>query len=288
MNDELAVVDTLRGLSVLGVDAAEECLLQQEQVSCPVVHHFGPGIYIREVHMPAGAFAIGHRQKFEHVNVLLKGRVMMVNADGTTIELAAPLMFVGKPGRKVGYIMEDMVWQNIYATEERDIEKLEATFLDKSQAWEHYSKAHALSLAAAKEADRVDFELMLSQVGFSKETADEQSFNTSDQIPMPAGSWKVKTGASPIHGTGIFLTSDVESGEILGPALIDGMRTPLGRYTNHSATPNARMEMLDNGDIQLVTTRKINGCSGGLDGEEVVVDYRQVLSLAGIPCIGES
>lgn len=265
-------------LGMMGVQESEKLLLQHEQAACPVVHHFGPGIYIRELFIPAGTYAIGHRQKHEHVNVMLKGRVIMVNDDGSTQELTAPLMFIGKPGRKVGYVVEDMVWQNIYATNERDITKLEAFFLDKSPAFEEHTTHHALTYDTR--TDQEDFELMLRDTGFDAETVHEQSINMDDQIPMPAGSWRVKTGPSSIHGTGVFVTSNVLPGEILGPARIGGKRTPLGRYTNHSAKPNARMELLPNGDVQLVTTQALNGCRGGLDGDEVTIDYRQAISLA--------
>ena len=31
----------------------ESAFLKEEQVDCPVTHHFGPGVYIREVLLPA-------------------------------------------------------------------------------------------------------------------------------------------------------------------------------------------------------------------------------------------
>jgi hypothetical protein len=120
-------------------------MLKHDQADCPVVHHFGPGVYMREVKIPAGALAVGHHQNFDHMNVLLKGRLTVVNDDGSTSELAAPMMFVGRPGRKIGYIHEDVVWLNIYATDETDIEKLEATLVTKSQAvLEHQAKMEVL------------------------------------------------------------------------------------------------------------------------------------------------
>jgi hypothetical protein len=282
--NEIALIlgEAMRGLTAQGIDHAEETMMAQEQAYCPVVHHFGPGIYIREVSMAAGLFAIGHMQTQEHVNVMLKGRVLMLNEDGSTKELVAPLMFTGKPGRKIGYIFEDVVWQNIYATEERDVEVLESMFLDKSAVWQDLNTRRLEAKRGDHVADRDDFLRMLNESGFTAHTVQQQTENTVDQCPMPQGSWKVKTGQSPIQGTGIFLTTHAEDNEVLGPARINGMRTPLGRYTNHSVNPNARMELLSNGDIQLVTTHRIFGCTGGLDGDEVTIDYRQALRLHGI------
>ena len=84
---------------------AEKELLQHPQVDCPVVHHFGPNLCIRELFMPAGTLAIGHRQKFEHMNIMLSGKVMIIDEQGNTNVLTAPMIFVGKPGRKIGYVL---------------------------------------------------------------------------------------------------------------------------------------------------------------------------------------
>jgi hypothetical protein len=279
----------MRSMVVNGIGAAEESMLAQEQAPCPVNHYFGPGIYIREVSMGAGLFAIGHKQTKEHVNIMLKGRVLMLNEDGSTAELVAPLMFTGKPGRKMGYILEDVVWQNIYATEERDVQVLESMFLDKSPVWQELNDRRLKSQRADHVADRDDFQRMLNESGFTAHTVQQPSENPDDQCYMPQGAWKVKAGDSPIQGKGIFLTADAATGEVLGPARINGLRTPLGRFTNHSQKPNAKMVLLPNGDISLVTLHEVKGCVGGLDGDEVTIDYRQALLLSGITCstIGE-
>lgn len=125
------------------LELIEGGLLSLPQVECPVVHHFGPGIYIREVTIPAGTLAIGHAQKFHHLNILLKGSVAMI-IDGAVKVVKAPLIFTGSPGRKLGYALEDTVWQNIYATEETDIEKLEDWIVDKSQTWQDHHKELSL------------------------------------------------------------------------------------------------------------------------------------------------
>jgi hypothetical protein len=251
-----------------------ECeFLKLEQAPCDVVHRFGPGIYIREVRMCADTYAIGHAQKTEHLNVFIKGRVTMVNGDGTETELVAPLTFVGKPGRKVGYIHEDVIWQNIYATEETDIEKLEAMFLDKSPTWQAHQAAKQIGYT-----DDGDYAAALEEYGFSHEVARAQSVNESDCIPFPHGSFKVRVQKSNIEGHGLFATSTIVRGEWICPARLGGMRTPAGRFTNHAKEPNAQMVARD-GDMYLQAIADIEGCKGGQTGEEITVDYRQVLSL---------
>src|SRR3990167_5411984 len=49
----------------IDINMMEQYCLKKEQVECPVYHRFGPGIYIREVHIPAGTFAIGLHQSYK-------------------------------------------------------------------------------------------------------------------------------------------------------------------------------------------------------------------------------
>lgn len=265
------------------IELVESHLLNLPQVECPVVHHFGPGIYIREVTLPAGTLAIGHAQKFEHLNIMLTGAVSMVDDDGNIKVLRAPLIFVGKPGRKLGFVLETCTWQNVYATDERDIDKLEATYLDKSETWQAQADIASQIAAISRAQDREDFEVVIHTAGFTAGEVRAQSEFQGDQIPMPDGfGIKLTVRESPIDGKGVFLSSPAEAGEVIAPARIGGMRTPAGRYTNHSMNPNAKFVRDGCGDVWLVAIKRIPGCEGGGQGEEVTVDYRQALALSGV------
>jgi hypothetical protein len=262
------------------VQTLEAVFLDQPQVDCSVVHRFGPGIYIREVTIPANTFSIGHCQTTTHLNVMLAGRVTMVNEDGSKIELVAPQTFVAGPGRKIGYIAETMVWQNIYATDETDIQKLEAMFLDKSQTWQEHQKNQQLLLSFDHSKDIADYYAAIAEYGFDHKTVQNQVYNLEDQINLPHGGYKMMVATSNIDGNGVFATGNIDANEIIAPARIAGKRTPAGRFTNHSKNPNAKMVLLDNDDINLVAITPIIGCKGGNLGEEITIDYRQALSLA--------
>ena len=261
------------------VETLEQGFLQQEQQDCPVVHRFGPGIYIREVTIPGGTLSIGHYQKTTHLNIMLKGRVIMVNENGEKTELVAPQTFVSGPGRKVGLIIETMVWQNVYATTETDVEKLEELFLEKSQVWKDYKKEQDLLLSFDYSTDEADYFETIKNWGFDDKTVRAQSEEKSDQIPFPSGGYKVMVADSKIEGKGLFATGNFERGEVIAPARISGMRTPAGRYTNHAKNANAIMVLRDNMDIDLVANLPIKGCQGGNLGEEITVNYGQVLGL---------
>lgn len=261
------------------VQALETEFLKLPQTDCPVVHRFGPGIYIREVTIPADTFSIGHRQTTTHMNVMLAGRVTMVHDDGSRTELVAPQTFVAPPGRKIGYVHETVVWQNIYPTTETDVATLESIFLDKSPAWETAQKDRQMLLNFGRSEDIADYHLAIAEYGFDPDTVRQQTENLADQIPFPAGAYKITVTSSAIEGQGLFATANIAAHELIAPARVDGMRTPAGRYTNHSKTPNAAMVQSDSGDIYLFSICDIVGCKGGDLGAEITIDYRQALDL---------
>lgn len=266
---------------LMTVDAGEALCLGRPQVGCQVVHRFGPGIYIRECLIPSGVFVIGHRHKYPHVNIMLAGSINMRHEDEPVpYVVTAPHFYVGKPGRKLGEAIADVVWQNIFATEETDVEKLEARLFDKSPAFlDLAGKVHARS-AATREDDRNDFHMVLDECNISPYQARAESEREGDQIPMPEG-WPVVIRKSAIDGLGVFLTSSIQSGQIIGPARLSGKRAPAGRFANHSRNPNAKF-VETCGDAYLVALSDIAPfCSETVPGDEVTVDYRQALSLAG-------
>lgn len=262
----------------MGIDKLEKSMLPLPQVDCPVIHRFSPGLYIREVTIPAGTIAIGYYQKKEHLNVFLKGKVTMLGEDGSFKDLEAPMIFNGQPGRKVGYIHETISWLNIYPTDERDVETLEGMFLDKSEvSVDYFNKQFE---AAQLAIDNNDYKKMLEEIGVTEESVWEESSRTDDLIDFPYGAYEVKISNSPIHGKGIFATVNISQNTVIAPSLIDGKRTPAGRYTNHSEYPNAKMIYVGD-DIWLKAEKDIVGQKGGQVGEEITTNYRETFCMKG-------
>lgn len=257
-------------------DSLVKHCLQQEQAEIQVIHRFGPGIYIREALLPEGTLVIGHTHKTEHTNIMVKGRLLILHADGTVTELIAPTCFTSKPGRKVAYILEDVIWQNVHATTETDVRVLEDLLLDKdNEVLPSLPVDEMLLLGYA--ADEADFFKAINEFGFEQDYVREVSENIEDQIPFPEGSYKCMLAESLREGTGLFATSNIQENEVIAPARLGGKRTPAGRYTNHSRTPNAVMKVDSIGNMYLVALQPIAGSKGGFLGEEITVDYRQVL-----------
>ena len=130
MTAQVSVIST--GLATDKINALMQELIKRPQVECPVSHHFGPNIYIREVVMPAGTVVVGKPHKTEHMCNMISGRMIVVNEDGEQKEVVAPAVFMANKGRKTAYIIETVRFQNIFATEETDIEKLENMLVDNT------------------------------------------------------------------------------------------------------------------------------------------------------------
>jgi len=115
-------------------------MLQEPQVEIPLMHRFAPGVYMRQVFMPAGTVVLGHCHKTEHFNMVLTGRATVM-IDGQIEDIVAPAVFKSGAGvRKALYIHEDMVWITIHPTNETDLEKLKDELVDKSSAFIDYEQ----------------------------------------------------------------------------------------------------------------------------------------------------
>jgi len=131
------------------MEQVEAALLRMPgQVECPVEHFFAPGVYCRQTTMPAGSVVIGHEHRTEHLNMVLKGRAVVL-VDGVRHEIRAPYVVTSQPGtRKIALVLEDLVWLTVHPTEERDLEKLEEMLIVKSSSFLEHAKREAAQLDA--------------------------------------------------------------------------------------------------------------------------------------------
>jgi len=106
---------------------AAEAILKDscEQISPEVIHHFAPGIYMREMRIKKGTIITGKIHKTEHLCVL-NGDIEIASEDGKG-RFTGYLTFLSKPGvKRIGYAHEDTVFTTVHAIEGTDIAKLEA------------------------------------------------------------------------------------------------------------------------------------------------------------------
>jgi hypothetical protein len=115
-----------------------------QEIDIPVTHTFTDHTYVREGIMPKGALVIGHYHREPHVCVVLKGSMSILNADRTETKVVAPFVFIAGPGRKVGYMHEDVLMQNIHSTQDwpehlrHDVEAMEEHLYQRTAAFHQH------------------------------------------------------------------------------------------------------------------------------------------------------
>ena len=117
-------------------DEIEAAMFDFPPIEMPVEHLFTPGIYARQIFMPAGTLLTSKIHKTEHPFVISKGVVSVWN-NGKAELLRAPHHGVTYPGtRRILYIHEDCIWTTYHATTETDPAKIEEVIIEKRDA--HY------------------------------------------------------------------------------------------------------------------------------------------------------
>lgn len=92
-------------------------------------HHFAPGIYVRELFIPAGTVLTGKIHRFELMNILVSGTIRVTTDDGVKT-LTGPKIFNSAAGtQKAGYAVTDTVWLNVHPTQLTDLEEIEKHFI---------------------------------------------------------------------------------------------------------------------------------------------------------------
>ena len=132
-------------------------LMTMPQVDCPVRHYFAPGLYAREMSIPAGTVVTGAVHKTENLVVVSMGRLRIVTDNGTR-EVAAGETFTCTAGMKNAVVaLEDSRWINFMANpnNETDLDKLAEIFTE-SKSSELLGGIHNKQLAASKTAERIE------------------------------------------------------------------------------------------------------------------------------------
>jgi hypothetical protein len=107
------------------VEHLESLLQDYPTVDCPVEHRFSPGIYMREMLIPAGVCATGAVHKGEHITIVV-GHCWLTTEQGMQ-EFKGYASFVTAPGMKRAvYAQENTMITTVHAnpSDERDLDKL--------------------------------------------------------------------------------------------------------------------------------------------------------------------
>ncbi|WP_075081416.1 hypothetical protein [Terrimicrobium sacchariphilum] len=91
----------------------------------PLKHRFVPGMYIREIFIPAGTLLTSRVHQTEHPFTISMGDISVVTPGGGVTRLKAPYTGITKPGtRRMLYAHENTIWTTYHVTKETDPMKI--------------------------------------------------------------------------------------------------------------------------------------------------------------------
>jgi len=100
--------------------------------SLPLMHHFAPGVYGREIFLQKGIAVVGKLHKHSHLNVIAKGKVIVTTEAGRE-ELEAPCIWTSYANTKRAvFALEDTIWMTIHPTDTDDLDKIEEFTIAKN------------------------------------------------------------------------------------------------------------------------------------------------------------
>lgn len=227
-----------------------------KQGEAPVEHIFAPGVYIREMTIPKGMLFVGRGHRYGHCCQLVSGSIIWITPI-VEVQMDAPVQVNTEPGyQMVLYTLTEVRARTLHpnVAECRDTAGMENDIFEPAgPVIEHGKRIH-------------DYRQMFVERGVDEEALRPLFESNEDIVPFDKD-YAVEVSPSDIHGWGVRATLDFPRDSLIAPAKVDGKRTMVGRYTNHSFTPNARFKGLRQ-DLDLISLRDIKR------GEEITVDYR--------------
>lgn len=237
-------------MNVTPVENLEALLLEQPQFEIPTIERFVGNLYMREILIPKGIALTSRVYKKAYADIMLSGDITIHDSNGV-YRLTGANVLEGPAGRKrAGYAHEDTRWVTVH--DSSDIKSK-----DPIEDISFITMQEFIEERAALDKD--DFRLMLEQTNIDAETIRGESERTN--YLAVTGPWEVKD--SPIEGKGVFSQRPYVSGEVVGSYIIDGNKTQLGRYINHSNYPNVGYS-----EGKMIAIRAIE------TGHELTADYR--------------
>ena len=94
-------------------------------IDVPVIHHFAPNVYMRQMDAEAGTIVVSKMHRTEHMNILLTGSLTVATENGIEF-IQAPAVIKSMPGTKrIGYFHEDTSWITVHPTTSTDLDEIE-------------------------------------------------------------------------------------------------------------------------------------------------------------------
>lgn len=98
----------------------------------PLKHHFAPGVYVREILIPADNLIVGKIHKHDHLIIFMSGDVSISSEKGTE-RISMPGVSLSTKGiKRAVYAHVDSIILTIHPTDEVDLDKIEEEVIASS------------------------------------------------------------------------------------------------------------------------------------------------------------
>jgi hypothetical protein len=117
------------------MDELELVMQKYPAVDCPLTHIFTPGLYTRQIFMPAGSLVVSKIHRTEHPYIICQGEVSVFTEMDGEVLLKAPHTGITKPGtRRTLYCHTDVVWVTVHPiTDGETLEEIEERIIEKHE-----------------------------------------------------------------------------------------------------------------------------------------------------------
>lgn len=100
------------------MDELEALMINSDnQIDCPLKHTFTPGLYTRQIFMPAGSLITSQVHRTEHQFMVLKGCLTVFTDNAEQFMEAGHIGITYSGTRRALVIHEDTVWVTCHATD---------------------------------------------------------------------------------------------------------------------------------------------------------------------------
>ena len=116
------VLERFRSEAWQKIDALESVLEEAaDRPDLPLHHLFTPGLYTREIFLPAGTILTTRIHLTRHPFVVSLGVVFVWDDTSGWIKISAPFTGITEPGtRRILVVLEDAIWTTFHVTDETD------------------------------------------------------------------------------------------------------------------------------------------------------------------------
>jgi hypothetical protein len=118
--------------------------LAKSPLEIPVNHHFSPGVYARELKVPAGVAVIGKVHKHQNMLIMSQGVAEML-VEGKSQRICAPHIWVSPAGtQRAVYAVTDCTFVSVHGTDKTDLADIEEEFIAQDMLeYEQFKLTHS-------------------------------------------------------------------------------------------------------------------------------------------------